>query len=306
MENEIRRYFQFTRLYKSIYEGLPSSDLKADFMHALMAYAFDQTAPDFVGNETLQKAWAEVFPDLCFSWQQRGTGARGVCVSQARRPGKHTKPGKGTNEETPPPPTPPATKPTPAFVEKLKAFNLAMVATAPKPLNLQQWDYLCKVYGPEYVTQLLIQIEGYIRRDGAATFWAKREKSVFELLDDRARKMTEAFKSWILEAFPKVASMQPHPLTLCEYLVLCSLYGRANVLVKLKQMNDMERLNRHVKCFDVLERFIKRSIKQGEGHRFGLPRYDDSPTSEKVPEVLAGYDQAFCMRVSGVLQLGAK
>ena len=68
----------------------------------------------------------------------------------------------------------------------------------------------------------------------------------------------------------------------------------------------MERLNRHVEAFNVLKRFIERSIKQGEGHRFGLPRYNDSPSSELVPEVSAGYDQAFCMRVSGVLQLGAK
>jgi hypothetical protein len=181
-----------------------------------------------------------------------------------------------------------------------------MVATAPKPLNSQQWDYLCQAHGPEYVTQLIIQLEGQIRREGAASFWKKREKSVFELLDDRARKMTEAFKSWILEAFPKVATMQPHPLTLGEYLVLYSLYGRANVLVKLKQLNDMEGLNKHVEAHSVLKRFIERSIKQGEGHRFGLPAYDNSPSSEAVPEVMPGYDKEFSMSVSGVLQLGAK
>ncbi len=273
-------------------------------MDALMSYGFDQTAPDFGGNETLQKAWAEVIPDLSFSWQQRDTGARGGRVTQARRTGKQAKPGKGTNEEPLPPPTPPATKPTPEFVESLKAYHLAMVATAPKPLNSQQWDYLCQAHGPEYVTQLIIQLEGQIRREGAASFWKKREKSVFELLDDRARKMTEAFKSWIHESFPKVASMQPHPLTLGQYLVLSSLYGRANVLIKLRQLNDMEGLNRHVKSFDVLKRFIERSIKQGEGHRFGLPRYDDNPTSEKVPQVLAGYDQGFSMKVNGVYLLG--
>lgn len=304
MQDVTRRYFQFTRLYRSIYESLPSPEAKEDFMRALMAYGFDQTAPDFGDNETLQRAWGEVFPDLCYSWQQRDTGARGGRVTQARRTGKQAKPGKGTNEEPPPPPTPPATKPTPEFVESLKAYNLAMVATAPKPINLQQWEYLCKVHGPEYVTQLIIQLETQIRREGAATFWETREKSVFELLDERARKMTEAFKSWIHEAFPRVASMQPHPLTLGQYLVLSSKYGRANILTKLKQLNDMAGLNKHVRAFDVVELFIKRSIKQGEGHRFGLPRHDDNPTSEKVPEVSAGYDRAFSMKVNGVFTFG--
>ncbi len=299
MKEEPRRGFSFTRLYKMAFESLPTSETKAAFADAVFNYGLDKTLPDFGDNETLKAAWNEVFPDLSYSWTQFEKGTHGGNVTQQRKEGKKSK-AQTTAPKPEPLPVPPDEEPTPAFIKILQNNGLCSVACSPKPLTRPQWEYMGKAYGKEYATKLLSILEYWIERK--KDFWDDPKhsgRSVFDLIRTRAEGEMKAFDAWMAEAFPKVASMDPYPLTFPQYLELRKTYGRANVLVKLKQMNELPKLNKRAKAYDVALAWIKRSVKQGTAHRFGLPNFDDAASSPAVPEVLPGFDMDFETKVSG-------
>ena len=299
--NEPRRYFSFTRLYRTVFEGLPNFKTKAEFAAAIFSYGLDQDSPDFGDNKILQKAWDEVFPDLCYSWDQREQGRHGGKSKMSRKTRKKS---VKSEERSPitsngPLPLPDNSQPDSDFLEKIRPL-FPLIAEAPKPLTRAQWEYLITSYGDSLISALIPKLESQIKFEDSGVFWKEHEADgVFELLKNRAEQMTKYYLHWMNETFPKIASMSPHPLTLCDYLELCSHYGRANVLVKLKQMDEKPKLNKAVRCKDVLEDWIEDSINKGENHRFGLKDYDDNPSSDLVPEVEPGYDKKFNMKVCG-------
>lgn len=304
MNSELRRSFAFIRLYRSVFEALPSPEDKAAFASALFSFGLDRIPPDFGDNEILRRAWNDVLPDLCYSWEQFEQGKHGGSVTKERKARKHQKAEEqASSPKAQAPAAPPDEPPAPEFLKILKAnSSLANIAYSPKPLTRPQWDYMVAVYGGPLTTAILQVLDLAIERKGEEAFWnePRREgKSVFDVIRGSAGRQQAAFDAWLSGTFPKVADMKPYPLTFPQYLELRSMYGRANVLVKLKQMNETSNLNKRVKTFDVLSEWIKKSVKQGTGHRFGLPSYDDSPTSAKVPEVLGGFDEDFPTKACG-------
>ncbi len=307
MDNDLRRAFTFTRLYRNIYEGLPTDKDRAAFASALFSYGLDRVQPDFGDNDTLKKAWREVLPDLDFGWTQHEQGGRGGSVTQSRKanskPKAEKKEGKAsTAAANTAPPLPPDEPPTREFIGCLEKNLLASIINSPKPLTRLQWSYLCNVYGRPLSTALLSSLEFWIDKKGNRSFWSTADhegRSVFDILRSAAAMKTESFNRWLKDTFPAVASMDPYPLTLSQYICLRSLYGRANILVKLKQINEMKDLNLKASAFDVLRKFIDRSIKKPEGHKFHLPSHDDRPSSERVPEVKAGFDEEFPFKNCG-------
>ena len=113
-------------------------------------------------------------------------------------------------------------------------------------------------------------------------------------------QMERAFQLWLKEYFPKVAEMGAS-LTFREYHDLRRTYGRANVLIKISQLNQ-KKIYRNIRAEHALNEFLKSSTSKRAGSAFWLPSYDDSPTCEQLPDFAPGFDAAFCLPITEPLK----
>lgn len=304
MEPQIRRYFAFTRLYYEVWANLPSFEQKAKFVESVANYGLDRQEPDLGDDPTLRRAWKTVFPDLSYSWGQRDSGEHGGIVTSTKRTAKPKDTGTGkASEEQGAVLTrsnefegfPDGGKPKDVFLRFLKHFELVNLATAPKPLTGEQMRWFVDHFGEITAASLCKYYETYITKHGGTRFWKEyglTDKSAGALLLDLYRQTAAAFDDWLASTFPKVAKMNK-PLTFAQYHELRVTYGRANLIVKLSQLNDKKVIYKNAAAAATLDNWLNASISKGKSSRFWLPKYDDNVANANISECLPGYDETF-------------
>lgn len=303
MTPSIRRYFAFNRLYFEVWANLPTLEHKAQFIEYLANYGFDQQTPDLPDDPVICRAWNTVFPDISHSWEQRTSGEHGGIVSGTNRTAK-TK--DSTTKKTPPETRdistktidetfPEGGKPKAAFIDFLKYNELHFLSSAPVQMTGEQMRWLVDHLGEVMAASITTYYENYIKQHGGKQFWKDyglTSKSVGSLILELYKQAARAFDKWLSDTFPKVAQMG-RTLTFPQYHELRTAYGRANLLIKLSQLNGKKVIYKNATAFATLDNWLKASTLKGKSSKFWLPKYDDTVTNANLPECPPGYDEGF-------------
>ena len=294
-----RRYFSFIRLYWEVCNSLSSDSKKVLFLSAVINYGLEQISPDFGDDLELLTAWRKVVPDLVFSWEQRTMGRRGGNVTAAKKNEGTTQnnaddKAKNPNTAATLPQFPDGGEPTPVFLDYLRRVGLNALADAPKPLTGEQMRWLHDAFGGITAASVVRWCNNYIKEQGGGKFWklaSMTGKTAGELIYETVIRARDSFNHWHRNTFPRLAQ-HTYPLTLGQYQELREKYGRANVLVKLNQLERKKMLYANTPIARTLDAFIISSIKRRPGSAYWLPPRDDSPGAN-YDGCAPGYDTGF-------------
>ena len=299
VQMEARRYFSFMRLYWEVCASLSTDSKKVRFLSAVTEYGLEQSAPDFGDDSELQLAWRKVLPDLVFSWEQRTMGGHGGNVTAAKknegtRQNKTDEKAKNQNTEEPLPLFPDGGEPTPAFLDYLRRVGLDALADAPKPLTGAQMRWLHDVFGDIAAASVARWCDNFIKEHGGGKFWeltSMADTTTGDFVFETITRARDAFDLWHRNTFPRLAR-HAYPLTLGEYQELREKYGRANVLVKLNQLEASKMIYANTKIARIVEKFIISSINRRSDSAYWLPPRDDAPGAD-INGCAPGYDAGF-------------
>lgn len=298
MEPKIRRNFAFQRLYFELVSHLNEDRQKVRLFEAICLYGFEQQEPNFEDDPLLLNLWTVARAELDFSWAQSQQGQNGGLKSGRRKSKTAAAKKEATPHEQPPvqtEPFPEDAAPAKEFISLMKYNSLDLLVCAEVPLSGPQFRWLYNHAGVRLTTDLVRNMNNYLKKNGGLEYLSQpdmKERSIGRMILTLYQDAEAAFNTWLNETFPKVARMA-QTLTLAQYQSIRYSYGRANVLVKLHQLNSKKTIYRNVRAEEILKGWIDKSVTATAGSKFWLKYYDDNVENAHLDSCPVGYDKDF-------------